>query len=159
MEHCTGRSCLQCRRIFGTFAQGKRVRAVWKLCRSRAIFTARRKQAKGKVQGDEKTLLWRFNLVVRPQPICLSANWLRVVTEGIIAVGNCGFRRHFLWGRKSNEFAEYEASSLFLPTSKNRSLNRYHKSADLKTRKIKKGEIWSSTIKNLRNRHCYCRMS
>jgi len=37
-------------------------------------------------------------------------------------------------------------------------LNRYHKSADLKTRKIKEGEIWSSTIKNLRNRHCYCRM-
>ena len=37
-------------------------------------------------------------------------------------------------------------------------LIRYHKSADLKTRKIKKGEIWSSTIKNLRNRHCYCRM-
>ena len=37
-------------------------------------------------------------------------------------------------------------------------MNRYHKSADLKTRKIKKGQIWSSTIKNLRNRHCYCRM-
>ena len=37
-------------------------------------------------------------------------------------------------------------------------LNRYHKSADLKTRKIKEGKIWSSTIKNLRNRHCYCQM-
>ena len=57
-------------------------------------------------------------------------------------------RRRFLWGRKSNEFAEYE-----LP------MNRYHKSADPKTRKIKKGEIWSSTIKNLRNRHCYCRIA
>ena len=34
----------------------------------------------------------------------------------------------------------------------------YHKSADLKTRKIKEGKIWSSTIKNLRNRHCYCQM-
>ena len=38
------------------------------------------------------------------------------------------------------------------------SMNRYHKSADLKTRKIKEGKIWSSTIKNLRNRHCYCQM-
>ena len=37
-------------------------------------------------------------------------------------------------------------------------MNRYHKSADLKTRKIKEGKIWSSTIKNLRNRHCYCQM-
>ena len=26
----------------------------------------------------------------------------------------------FLWGRKSNEFTEYKASSLFLPTGKNR---------------------------------------
>ncbi|UTD03961.1 hypothetical protein E4N80_07360 [Treponema denticola] len=36
-------------------------------------------------------------------------------------------------------------------------LIRYHKSADLKTRKIKEGKIWSSTVKNLKNRHCYCR--
>ena len=35
---------------------------------------------------------------------------------------------------------------------------RYHKSADLKTRKIKEGKIWSSTVKNLKNRHYYCRM-
>ena len=32
--------------IFGTFAQGKRVRAVWQLCRSRALFTARCKQTR-----------------------------------------------------------------------------------------------------------------
>ena len=41
---------------------------------------------------------------------------------------------------------------------KEMSLKRYHKSADLKTRKIKEGKLWSSTVKNLRNRHCYCQM-
>ena len=38
------------------------------------------------------------------------------------------------------------------------SVKRYYKGADLKTRKIKEGKLWSSTVKNLRNRHCYCQM-
>ena len=44
----------------------------------------------------------------------------KLVRDVIIAVGNCGFRRRFLWGRKSNEFAEYELSCLFLPNGRNR---------------------------------------
>ena len=37
-------------------------------------------------------------------------------------------------------------------------VHRYHKSADLKTRKTKEVEAWSSTVKNVRNRRCYCQM-
>ena len=44
----------------------------------------------------------------------------KLVRDVVIAVGDCSFRRRFLWGRKSNEFAQYELPCLFLPTGKNR---------------------------------------
>ena len=90
---------------FKHVCQGKRVRAGRQLRRSRAIFTARRKLASGPAVGAS----WWFAL-------CLSF--------ASFACGQAGKGRNycrwrcfvsgdgFLWGRKSNEFAEYEQSCL-----------------------------------------------
>ena len=55
----------------------------------------------------------------------------------IIAVGDFCLWRRFLWGRKSNEFAQPN-------------MNRYHKSVVPKARKIKEWKQWSSTIKEFK---------
>ena len=77
---------------------GKRVRAVWQLRRSRAIFTARRKLASNTWQGHLGEVASVLVLSV------FSAGEL--VRDVVTAVGDCSFRRRFLWGRKSNEFAQ-----------------------------------------------------
>ena len=123
------RPVLQCRTNFKHVCLGKRVRAVWQLRRSRAIFTARRKLASNTRQGHLGEVASVLVLSV------FSAGEL--VRDVVTAVGDCSFRRRFLWGRKSNEFAQPN-------------MNRYHKSVVPKARKIKEWKQWSSTIKEFK---------
>ncbi len=82
-RHCRPLPVLQCRRIFGTFANSKRVRAVWQLCRSRAIFTARRKLARGNVQGRREKSSLYDRRHCRLLPVSQWRNW-REGSGGII---------------------------------------------------------------------------